>query len=131
MIGLDTNVLLRYLVRDDTAQAARAKAAIEHAAADGAMLLICAPVLCELAWVLASTYRYSREALAAAIDEILATHQFEVEHGDEARAALNDCRSTKADFADAFLGRIHSALGAEATVTFDRDLKPLETFRVL
>ena len=131
MIGLDTNVLLRYLVADDVPQATRAKAAIERAAGNGETLLVCAPVLCELSWVLASSYRYSREEMSAVIEAILATAQFEIEHAEEARAALDDFRATRADFSDAFLGRIHAALGAEHTATFDRDLKTLSTFRVL
>ena len=54
-----------------------------------------------------------------------------IEWGDQARQALQDCRTTKAGFTDAFMGRINSALGAAPTMTFDRDLAPLSTFRVL
>ena len=131
MIGLDTNVLLRYLVRDDASQAARARAAIEQAADEGTALLISTPVLCELSWVLTSTYRYSREELATAVSEILSTAQFEVQHAEETRSALNDFRRTRADFSDALLGRINAALGAAHTLTFDKGLKPLTTFHVI
>lgn len=84
-----------------------------------------------LAWVLASVYEYSREEIAKAIDQVLATAQFEVERLDEARQALRDYRLTKADFRDALVGRTNRSLGAEQTVTFDRGLKKLETFRGL
>jgi predicted nucleic-acid-binding protein len=131
MIGLDTNVLVRYLTEDDPVQAARAASFIGAEAAKGERFLVNTAVLCELAWVLASVYEYSREEIAKAIDQVLATAQFEVERLDEARQALRDYRLTKADFSDALVGRINRSLGAEQTVTFDRGLKKLETFRLL
>jgi predicted nucleic-acid-binding protein len=131
MIGLDTNVLVRYLTRDDAGQYARAAALIDAAANRGEQLVVNTAVLCELVWVLGSSYRYSREEIAGALEQILATAQFEVERLDDARQALGDFRSTKADFTDALIGRINRSLGAGHTVTFDRSLKAVETFRML
>ncbi len=131
MIGLDTNLLVRYLVRDDRAQFDRARAEIEAAANREEPLMINAIVLCEVVWVLSSAYDYSRTEIADAIDHILDTAQFNIEWGDQARQALKDCRTTKAGFTDAFIGRVNSSLGAASTMTFDRELDPLSTFRVL
>jgi predicted nucleic-acid-binding protein len=131
MIGLDTNVLVRYLTRDDPAQFARASAFIESATGRGEQLLVNAAVLCELVWVLDSAYGYSRQEIAGALERVLATAQFDIERLDEARQALSDFRNTKADFSDALIGRINLALGAGHTVTFDRGLKAVETFRLL
>jgi predicted nucleic-acid-binding protein len=131
MIGLDTNVLVRYLTQDDPPQYAKATAFIEAATGRGEQLVVNTAVLCELEWVLGTAYGYSREEIAAALEQILATAQFEVERLDEARQALGDFRATKADFSDALIGRINRSLGAEHTVTFDRDLKAVETFRLL
>ena len=131
MIGLDTNALVRYLTRDDPAQYAKAATFIEAAADRGKQLVVNTAVLCELDWVLGTAYRYSREEIARAFEQIFATAQFEVERLDEARQALRDFRSTKGDFSDALIGRINRSLGAEHTVTFDRDLKAVETFRLL
>jgi predicted nucleic-acid-binding protein len=50
--------------------------------------------------------------------------------GASTRQALGDFRSSKADFSDALIGRISRSLGAKHTVTFDRDLKAVETFRL-
>lgn len=131
MIGLDTNVLVRYLTRDDPAQYAKAAAFI-HAAIDrGDQFLVNTAVLCELAWVLTAAYDYSREEIATALDRIFATAQFEIERLDDARQALGDFRATKADFSDALIGRINRSLGADHTVTFDRALKAVDTFRLL
>ncbi len=131
MIGLDTNVLVRYLTQDDPAQFARAAAFIDAASEREEQFLVNAPVLCELVWVLSTVYDYSREEIAQALEQIFTTAQFEIERLDEARQALGDFRSSKADFSDALIGRINRSLGATHTVTFDRDLKAVETFRLL
>ena len=131
MIGLDTNLLVRYLVRDDKAQFDRARAEIEAAVNREEPLMINAIVLCEVVWVLGSAYDYSRTEIADALEHILGTAQFIIEWGDQARQALQDCRTTKAGFSDAFIGRINSSLGAAPTMTFDRNLASLSTFRVL
>ena len=131
MIGVDTNVLVRYLTRDDPAQYEKAAAFIEAATDRGEQLVVNTVVLCELEWVLGSAYNYSRAEIARAIEQILATAQFEVERLDEARKALADFRTTKSDFSDALIGRINRSLGAGHTMTFDRDLKAVNTFRLL
>lgn len=131
MIGLDTNVLVRYLTRDDPAQFARVATQLEGAADRGERFVISSVVLCELVWVLESAYGFGRDDIAGALDQILATAQFEVEHPDEARQALADFRATRADYSDALVGRLHRTLGAEHTVMFDRLLKPLQTFRLI
>ena len=131
MIGLDTNVLVRYLTQDDPAQFAKAAAFIDAASEREEQFLVNTPVLCELVWVLAAVYDYSREEIAQALEQIFTTAQFEIERLDEARQALGDFRSSKADFSDALIGRINRSLGAKHTVTFDRNLKAVETFRLL
>ena len=131
MIGVDTNLLVRYLTQDHASQYAKARDFIDKATARGEAFLINSVVMCEVTWVLQSAYKYSRGDITDALEQILATEQFVVEHADEARQAVTDCRTTRAAFADAFIGRINRALGAEQTATFDRDLNRLETFQVL
>ncbi|MEO7891877.1 MAG: hypothetical protein ABIW19_17900 [Vicinamibacterales bacterium] len=81
--------------------------------------------------MLETSYDYSRDEIAGAIEQILGTAQFEIERLDDARLALADFRRTKADFSDALIGRTNRSLDAEKTVTFGRDLKTLGTFRLL
>lgn len=131
MIGLDTNLLIRYLTKDDPSQHAKVKRLIEDAVEQDERLLINSAVLCEVTWVLDVAYEYSRTEIADALERILDTAQFEIERAHEARQALGDFRSTKAGFADALIGRINRALGAKHTATFDHDLKALDTFIVL
>jgi predicted nucleic-acid-binding protein len=131
MIGLDTNILVRYLTHDEPSQYAKATAFIDTATNQGESFLVNTAVLCELVWVLGTAYGYSRAEIAQALEQMFATAQFEIERLDEARQALHDFRSTKADFSDALIGRVNRSLGARHTATFDRDLKGVETFRLL
>lgn len=128
MIGLDTNVLLRLLLRDDEAQAAAALRFVEGACSAEAPCLINRIVLIEAAWVLASGYGYGREQVAAILDAVLRTEVFAVENAAEAWAALKDYRGGNADFADCLIGRTNRALGAETTASFDRKAQALDGF---
>ena len=127
MTGLDTTVLLRYLLRDEPAQAARAARELER----DERFLIGSLVLCEVVWVLETGYGFSRAEVGATLEKILATAQFEIEDKDLARAALDDVRRSAADFSDCLIGRRNRAAGAAETVTFDRSLRGLEGFRFL
>jgi predicted nucleic-acid-binding protein len=127
VIGLDTSLLLRYLLRDEPAQAARAGREIER----DERFLIDGIVLCELVWVLETGYGFSRRDIVDALDKIVATAQFEIDGKDLVLAALADFRGSAADFSDCLIGRRNRSAGAPETVTFDRTLKSLEGFRLL
>jgi predicted nucleic-acid-binding protein len=125
--GLDTSVLVRYLLRDEPAQAARAARELER----DERFLIGSIVLCELVWVLETGYGFRRGEIQEALEKILATAQFEIEDKDLARAALDDYGRSSADLADCLVGRRNRAAGAVETVTFDRGCRGLEGFRLL
>jgi len=131
MIGLDTNVLVRYLMQDDTAQARLASAAIESAAGRGERLRLSAVTLCELVWVLESAYGQTPADVARALEQIVRTADFELEHADRVRTAIAQYRSTLADFADALIGLVNETAGCQYTITFDRSLKRIPHFKVL
>jgi predicted nucleic-acid-binding protein len=131
MIGLDTNVLVRYLVKDDKKQAERAARFILNAAAEGESCFINTIVLCELVWVLESAYDYQRKEIAAVLEKILLTKQVEVESHDIVRQAVHEYRQGNGDFADYLIGRINYAQDCEHTVTFDRALKGSPAFVML
>jgi predicted nucleic-acid-binding protein len=131
MIGLDTNVLLRYLLQDDEVQGEKASRAISQAASRNEPLLISLVVLCEAVWVLESAYGYRKARLIRVLDELLETGGLEIAQRDIVREALDDYRASKADFADCLIGRTNESQGCDHTLTFERPLKALETFRVL
>ena len=131
MKGIDTNVLIRYLVSDDKKQAEQANTAIQAAADEGEALMLCSVVLVEAVWVLQGVYRLSKAATLVLLDKVFATAQFEIEERDTARQALEDFRATNADFADCLIGRKNRRLGCDKTFTLDQDLRKLDTFEAL
>lgn len=131
MIGLDTNVLVRYLTRDDPKQALRAADEIHKAVAQKTGILITSVVLCELVWVLEDAYEYERRQIASALEHILRTADFAFEDKDVLWQSLWDYQRGKGDFSDYVIGRIGQKAGCSETLTFDRDLKADRLFRVL
>lgn len=120
MIGLDTNVLVRYLTQDDPVQSAQANLFIEQQLSAADPGIIGHIVLCEVSWVLSRAYAYTREQVAGALGAILTCREFQIESPDLGILALQDYRQGSADFSDYLLGRAHQRLGARKTATFDR-----------
>lgn len=129
MIGLDTNVLVRYLVQDDPTQARQASTLIDRAAAQETAMYINHVVMCELAWVLGRGYGYARTSLAEIIEKILLGRQFEIEKKDLVWSALANFKASRADFADCLIGVINDLAGCESTLTFDRSAASLVSFK--
>ena len=131
MIGLDADVLVRYLVADDAAQHERARRLLEDECSVESPGLVNAVVLCELVWVLSRAYSYKRDRIAAALSLLLAADEILVEDASEANQALAIYQSGEADFADALIGLRNRALGCVATATFDKELESSSLFRSL
>lgn len=131
MIGLDTNVLIRYLTQDDPTQAAAATHCIEQQLSKDQPGIISHVVLCEVGWVLSRAYHYSREQVAEVLNAILTCQEFQVESADLAILAWQDYLQGNADFSDYLIGRTHQRLGASHTVTFDRKASTATTFKLL
>lgn len=128
MIGLDTNVLVRYLVQDHPLQSKKAAAFIEKNCSHEAPAFISEIVLCELVWVLESAYGYKKDVIIQALERILMTAQFKVENKDNVWEALSAYRRSKADFSDCLIGAKNHTAGCEKTATFDHALKGMEGF---
>ena len=129
MIGLDTNVLVRYLVQDDPTQTRQANTLIDRAAAQETAMFINHVVMCELAWVLGRGYGYARTALAEVIEKILLGRQFEIEKKNLVWTALANFKASRADFADCLIGVINDLAGCDSTLTFDRTAASLRAFK--
>jgi predicted nucleic-acid-binding protein len=131
MIGLDTNVLVRYVVRDDAVQTAVATRLIESkctAREPGQITLV---TLCELVWVLNRGYGYKRAAIAGVLRRILAACDLQVEGSDLAWQAVSLYEEQKADFADYVVGLRNRQNQAEVTYTFDTLTEGSDLFRVV
>ncbi|MBN8555042.1 MAG: type II toxin-antitoxin system VapC family toxin [Deltaproteobacteria bacterium] len=130
MIGLDTNILIRYLINDDPKQAAVAKKFIETKARTE-KFFINHIVLCELVWVLLGSYKLSKNQVLDTLEKILSTEEFEVENSQQAWEALSDYRESGADFSDCLIGRINRAAGCSTSISFDKSVKTLKSFEIL
>ena len=120
MIGLDTNVLLRYLVQDDPAQAAAAPRLIEDQCTPQSPGYVSVPVLMELGWVLTASYRCEKPTAASVVREVLRTSEFVVEDRDTVWTALREFENGPANFADCLIAHRNHAHGCPRTYTFDR-----------
>lgn len=118
MIGLDTNVLVRYVMQDDARQAARATALIESFSAEEPGFVPVVTVV-ELVWVLAGSYGLARAQVAAALEALLRAKELVVERADIVTQALKRYGTGGADFADALIERLAVSAGCTATMTFD------------
>lgn len=131
MIGLDTNILVRYLTQDDPDQSKKAVREIEKGLSSGHMFYIADIVICELVWVLETAYGYDRRDIAPVLESILRTKQFVFANKDLLWHSLADYKTKKGDFADNLIGRTGHKAGCSETLTFDSGLKNSPIFRVL
>ncbi len=118
MIGLDTNVLVRYIMQDDQKNSPKATKLIESLDGDnpGYITMVC---VVELYWVLTSCYELTAEQVMQALEAILRTKQLLVERADQVMRALRVFGEGKADFADCLIERSASGAGCTQTMTFD------------
>lgn len=122
MIGLDTNVLVRYLTQDHPEQASRTNQLLETRCSRDTPCRISLIVLCELVWVLSGAYGYEKSQIVRVLEGILSSSELWVEDEDVARSALAAFQSGPADFADYVIACGNHAAGCEATYSFDRKL---------
>lgn len=119
MIGLDTNVVVRFLVQDDPDQSAAATR-IFSALTETDPGFICREVLVELVWVLERAYRLGRADIAQALDGLLESRELVIEDADRAARATDRYRRGGAGFADQMVALAGQGAGCSATLTFDR-----------
>lgn len=118
MIGIDTNVLVRYVVRDDESQTALADGLIDGFTADepGLVPLI---ALVECWWVLGRAYSLPDDRRREFVEALLTSQELRVERSDTVRAALRRT-ADGADFADALIAQAATEAGCATVMTFDR-----------
>lgn len=119
MIGLDTNVLVRYFAQDDRRQSRVAGQLIESLTVEqpGFVSVV---TLAETVWVLEDVYGRSHDEVAAILESLLQTEGIEVQMADVVAQALRRFRSSRADFADHLIERLGASADCTATVTFDK-----------
>ena len=131
MIGLDTNVVVRYVVQDDVRQSALATRLFERTLSTENPGFISVVTLCEIVWVLEDSYRADKERVRGVIEGLLGSKQIVVQSAELAWKALRAWKASGADFSDALIGEIALAEGAERTMTFDKSAAKLGAFELL
>lgn len=110
MPALDTNILVRYVVQDDSAQLAAARRLIEQCVRGGQVLFIPVTVALELEWVLRASYAFSKDEILLVLSSLLSAAELTFESERALEVALQLYRQNPADFADC----LHLALAAQA-----------------
>lgn len=118
MIGLDTNVLVRYVMQDDPRQSPKATRLVESLSSESPGFVPQVSIV-EFVWVLSSSYGLGRDQVASALDLLLRSKELVVERADQVARALRVFRTGTADFADCLIERAADAAGCSATMTFD------------
>ena len=130
MLGVDTNVLVRYLVRDDETQFEKARRLIKREVAAGRGVFVSHLVLLETEWVLRSRYGLPKNLISEAISGLLDATDVRFEDEPAIEEALFTWKDANADFADCLIGARNLRLGCRATATFDAKASRLPGFIV-
>jgi predicted nucleic-acid-binding protein len=124
VIGVDTNVLVRHLVRDDPDQADAASRFLAQRTAEDPVF-VSVPVLVELIWTLRTRYRQPADRVLDVVESLLASADVVVESAAAVRRAVLDALESSADLADAIIAHRAIDAGCDGIVTFDRRARRL------
>jgi predicted nucleic-acid-binding protein len=130
MIGLDTNILVRYFAQDDRVQSPKAREIIERRLTEADPGFISVVAIVETVWVLERSYGFSDHEIATAIERILQTDVFLVENEQEVFAAMIALRDGSGSFADALIAVLGTKAGCACTLTLDRKALRLPGFEL-
>lgn len=128
MLGIDTNVLVRFLVRDDETQFEKARKLIKREVAAGRRVFVNQLVLMETEWVLRSRYDLPKSQIISALSGLLEAADLQLEDEPSIEEALFIWKDTAADFADCLIGAKNRRMGCRAMATFDVKASKLSGF---
>ena len=128
VIGIDTNILVRIITRDDEKQY---KIALDYVSNSSTPFVINHIVICELVWVLESAYKYDKKQIIKALECILKVKQFFILEKNSVRSALKLYAETTIDFSDALIGYVNKEEGCEFTITFDKATSKTSIYKLL
>ncbi len=120
MIGLDTNVLVRYITQDHRAQSAAAVRIMDSLSAElpGFLPLV---VITEVVWVLQFSYGFKRNEIGQIVERLLRSKELVLERTEIVSQALRKFRASRANFADCLIERCGHAAECQYVLTFDKD----------
>jgi predicted nucleic-acid-binding protein len=128
MIGLDTNILVRYLAQDDPVQSAKATEIIEERLSEDEPGFISLVTIAETVWVLDRLYDQSPQEIAQLIERMLQSDTLFFQNEQEVFTAMVALKAGRGSFADALIGALGTWAGCSSTLTFDRKAARLAGF---
>jgi len=131
MIGLDTNILIRYLTQDDRAQSAKATEILEHRLTKNNPGFVSVVVMVETAWVLDRAYGLTAQEIATAIERMLQVEVLAIENEQEVFTAMVALKQGRGSFADALIAELGARAGCTRTLTFDQKAIRLPGFELV
>ena len=131
MIGLDTNVLVRYLTQDDRLQSARATELIERRLTETDPGFVSVVALVETVWVLKRGYGFADKRIATVIEWLLKADALVLENEREVFTAMVALKRSDGSFADMLIGALGRNAGCSVTATFDRKAARLRGFALI
>lgn len=131
MIAVDSNILIRYVVKDVPSLAEKATALVNDALSRREPIFVSLVVLVECVWVLKTTYRYPKTHLISFVEVLLQETGFLLENRDAVIDSLQEFRTGRGDVADYLIGQLGKARGSSTTFTFDQGLRGSPHFTVL
>jgi predicted nucleic-acid-binding protein len=131
MPGLDTNVLVRWILDDDPRQAARVQQLFEEVSEQQLPLFVPSTVMLELEWVLRSRYKFDKSTVLGAFNALLETQELEFQDETALERALSLYRRASADFADCLHAGQCGSAGRAPMITFDETAARLPSVELL
>lgn len=132
MVGLDTNILVRFLTQDDPKQCVMVNKLMQEFEEKNQNLWISLVVVCELVWVLESCYDQTKAEVNSALMQLLQVQQLKIDHAEVIQEALRDyLKHKKIDFSDCLIAHCNKAENCEYTLTFDQVAAKLESVKLL
>jgi predicted nucleic-acid-binding protein len=128
MIGLDTNILVRYVTQDDPTQSPRATQIVERQLTEENPGFVSIVAMVETVWVLERAYGLAAGEIAAIVERMLQTDVLVVENEQEVFTAMNALKTGQGSFADAVIAALGARAGCSRTLTFDRKATRLPDF---
>jgi predicted nucleic-acid-binding protein len=130
MIGLDTNMLIRYLTQDDAVQSPKATKIIERRLTEENPGFVSVVAMVEIVWVLDRAYGLADREIAAAVERMLQLEVLVVENEQEVFAAMTALKQGRGSFADALIAELGTRAGCSHTLTFDKTAVRLPGFKL-
>ena len=131
MIGLDTNILVRYLAQDDPVQSPKATELIERQLTEENPGFLSVVAMVETAWILDRAYGLAADEIAAAIERMLQADVLVVDNEQEVFTAMIALKEGHGSFADALIGGLGARAGCTRTLTFDQKASRLAGFELV